>query len=439
MKNVKSSDEVVSLPLRRIDEHEWLAVPRTVPDRLLRWGSIIPYYALLLLFIFTQRSVFNLEAELGVFLAFVLVLWGLFTFLAVRVAPWTCLLGTVALLYLGQHTQSTFTFTAVVAVWLVGLGLAGSSSSIRFTLMIRSWRLQPNGTELVTRELLNRVSVQRGMGKRLKQAAVSLGILLLIKILLSFFIESEMSISALPATFTVEDLDLLVIPAIAAIFWIAVLFFQWAQEKIAGNVVLEIPVNAQNGPMIFARALNAVVQAEAQRPGCTCGAKARQKTDKSQHLLELDDACPVHGIEAVNSLTGAEFQRLATETWVWGVHAQDLPVRTGERIKIVGLHGWGSKPSVIGTPTPGADQEKPTHSGYRPWRTSEVFKRGNRRIRWSDRDDLGAKWLPMPEEEYPVIDHIRLDSVGLPGVAVRREGTRPRFETSPVSMAHQTR
>src|SRR5699024_10503525 len=106
---------------------------------------------------------------------------------------------------------------------------------------------------------------------------------------------------------------------------------------------------------------------------------------------------------------------------------------SGERIEIIGLHRWGSRPAVVGAPVPGTNPDVPTHSGYSPWRVREVFKRGSRTIRWRDANDNAydpnRRSAKVAEgAEFQVVDRIRLDAVGLRGMAVRREGTRPRFE-----------
>lgn len=435
MSKLQSNESMVSLPRYRVDAQEWAATPRSIPDRVLRWASILPYYALIGFFLATERSIFRVETEVDIFLVMGLIFWGLFSFLAVRVAPWTCLLGVLALMFFGDHSPLSSTLVTVIALWLVALGIVASVSGIRLTLQIRSWRQRSHGHVLVSKSLLKGTSMQRSTLKRISQAGITIAILLLAKAVVSFFKGAQMSLNALPSSATAKDLDMLAIPIIAVIFWIVVWLTQVLQEKIAGEVVLDIPVDPTTGPLLFGRAMNAVEYAQTQLPGCTCGAKEREQKDHAYAVLPLDDDCPVHGIEAINALSAIEFQRVAQQPWVWGENANALPVKRGERIEIIGLHGWGSSPRLLGTAIHEKAPNRPTHTGYSPWRAREMNKREARIIRWRDVIDSDPNWLSAEEKDSPVIDHIRLDSIGLPGYAVRTEGKHPRFETHPPSLA----
>lgn len=434
MSNLQGNESMVLLPRYRVDTQEWAAAPRSVPDRVLRWCSILPYYGLIGFFLATDGSVFRVDSEVDVFFVMALFLWGLFSFLAVRVAPWTCLLGVLALMAFGDNTPMGSTWIVVVAVWLTVLGLVASITGFRLTLLLRSWRLRSQDQVLASETLLKDTSVQRSTMKRIYQAAITIAILLLVKVLVSFFKDAKMDFSVLPSTASIEDLDMFAIPVIALIFWAVVWLMQLLQEKIVGEVVLEVPVDPTAGPLMFSRALNTVEYAQTQLPGCSCGAKEFEKKDRVYTVLPLDDECQVHGIDAVNALSAIEFQRFARQSWVWGENANTLPVRVGERIEIAGLHGWGSKPALLSASVNKQDPDRPTHTGYRPWRVREVLKRESRSIRWRDSIDNDPNWLSAKEESCLIIDHIRLDSVGLPGFAVRSEGTYPRFETQPASM-----
>ena len=141
--------------------------------------------------------------------------------------------------------------------------------------------------------------------------------------------------------------------------------------------------------------------------------------------------CCVHGLTAVNELDARGFLTAAAHPWVWGANAPALALPKGQRLLIVGLHGWGSRPSVPGVPVTAKDPENATHDGYRPGRTVEFTHRGTRGIRWRDEDDLAMHDPKEREAGAAPIDRLRLDAIRLRGTAVRACGVRPRFEADP--------
>lgn len=417
-------DAMVLLPRHVVSDEQWAAVPRTVPNRLLRWGSILPYYALIAWWIIADEPTEFVVA---------LIFWGFFTVFSARMTPWLALSGVCGLYLSADLDPLTTGLLVAGAAWFLGLGLGATLSGLRLSLAIRRWRLLAAGSVTVSRSLLAGPGTLITSRGRVEYFLVMIIALILFRFGAMFVRDRESTFRSLAETFTFADGGL-VIPLLAILFWLGVSLVAWIVERIAGDVVLQVPVDPTHGPLRLARVLKAVPRTEALRPGCTCGAKQSDTGGDMPQVLVLDDVCPIHGIDAVNALEPQEFLRVAHEPWVWGENAAALPVRANERLEIVGLYGWGSRPAVVSTPAPGKNAEAPTHTGYRPWRTAEVFHRANRKIRWRDLADSDPNFLAEKRADAPITDHIRLHGVGLPGYAVRSTGQRPRFETNPAPL-----
>ena len=430
-------DPTVLLPRYVVSEAEWSTVPRTVPDRLLRWGGSLPFLALLFAGFMFAGLGFAVDPALDAFLVFALVLVVLFAMVAGRFAPWVSLLGTGVLLAYGEN-NAPFSFALWTCFfWFLALGLIAGFTGARLSFLVRHWRGQAAGQVAVDRALLQSTRMQKRANGSAKSVAIALLVLVAAKAVVSFFTDAGRDVRAVAGTVKLDDLEPLFLPILGLGFWLFAALLRLVQERIAGDVVLDIPLDPAIGPLLFQRAIQAVDATEAQRAGCVCGGKKRSKPDGMPPVLDVDDQCPVHGIEAVNALGQREFLAVAAQPWVWGANAVMLPVPPHTRLPIIGLHGWGSRPAVLGTPARVKDSELASHTGYRPWRAAEVSNRTRRKIRWRDRSDI-SPGLPRTEAEgADVLDRIRLDPAGMPGFATRVAGARPRFE--PGSMPQPNR
>ncbi|EMQ97040.1 hypothetical protein [Paeniglutamicibacter gangotriensis] len=416
--------EAITLPRRTVSAEDWAAVARTVPDRLLRWGSILPYYVLLAVWIIIDSPPA---------LIVVLIFWGFFTVFSARLTPWLAATGTLALLVVADPEGWFLAVLWLGAAWFLGLGLVAGASGIRLALAVRRWRLHPDGPREVRRVMLKKTGALGKAGGRVRAFAVAALVFAVLQMAVVLVREPATELRELPGAITPGDSSVMV-PVLGLSFWLMSFLAAWIVERVAGDVVLDVPVAPAAGPLRLARVANSVPQAEARRAGCSCGAKDRATNGELPQVLELDDECPLHGIEAVNALEPGQFLRVAREPWVWGQNAALLPVAEHERMVIIGLHGWGSRPLVAEAPLPGKSPAAPTHTGYRPWRTAEVFNRSKRTIRWRDTKDSEVIPVdPLPGVEA-VRDSIQLDAAGIRGFAVRRNGVRPRFETQPAPL-----
>lgn len=427
----EQQDPMVALPRYVVSESEWAAVPRTVPDRLLRWGSLVPYYALLAIGLKSGLGT-GLDHEADPYVVGALLSWGFCTAVSARLTPWICLLGTAVLYFSQQQTALFAALWWAASLWLLLLGLAGGMSGMRLTMLVRSWRQQGSGQTMVSRALLRESSMHRRAGRFMRKFAGTLLALVLIKVVVSYFTSASRDLAAVPGTFGFEDLDHFVIPLLALCCWFLVGALHLAQVRIAGDVVLEIPLDPAIGPLVFQRAAQCVDLAEAQREGCSCGGKERSAPGGMPPVLALDDRCPVHGINAVNALGHREFLAVANEPWVWGANVAKLPVPAHARLSIVGLHAWESRPAVPGTPVRRDRKDAATHTGFRPWRAMEVLNRAGRTVRRRNLADCTPDSTAIGTTGVAVIDSIGLEPAGLPGYAVRVAGARPEFETGPM-------
>lgn len=423
----------VPLPRYVVSEAEWAAVPRTVPDRLLRWGGSLPLLAVLFVAFDSSGLGLAMNPELEIFAIVALVLTVPLAVLAGRIAPWLSLLATGFLLVYGQHDSMVFfVLLWVLFYWFLALGLVAGLSGAQFSRTIRQWRREAAGQVLVDGALLKRSRMQGRANSKLKAVFVTLMVLSGAKIVISFFTEAGRDIRALAGTAHLDDLESLLVPLVALGFWSLIVVFHLLRENLAGDVVLEIPLDPTIGPLVYQRAVQAVDSREAQREGCICGGKKRNQPAGMPSMLAVDDKCPLHGIEAVNALNQQEFLAVANRPWAWGVNAEKLPLPPLTKLTIVGLHGWGSRPVVIGTPARLKDSEAATHSGYRPWRAMEVFNRAKGKIRWRDLNDSSIGLPTTEPDDAEVLDRIELAAVGIQGHAVRIRGERPRLESGPV-------
>lgn len=431
-------EEPVSLPRYVVSETEWAAVPRTVPDRLLRWGGSLPLLVLLFVGFKFPGLGLELNPDLEIFAVVALVFTVPLAVLAGRAAPWFSLLATGFLLAYGRHDFPMFCVLSwVLFYWFLALGMAAGFSSARFSRVIRHWRREAAGQVCVDGELLKSSRMHRRAIATLKAAFTAVVVLLAAKTVISLFTEAGGDIRALAGTVQLDDFESVVVPLVALGFWSIVVVIRLVQEKISGDVVLEIPLDPKIGPLVYQRAVQGVDSLEAQHEGCSCGGKKRTQQVDMPPMLEVDDLCRVHGIEAVNALSQGEFLDIADKPWVWGANAAQLPWPEHSKLTIVGLHGWGSRPVVVGTPAQLKDSETATHSGYRPWRAREVLNRTKRTIRWRDVNDSSIGLPATGLNDVEVLDGIELRAAGMQGHAVRIRGQRPRLEGSPVPLSKQ--
>lgn len=433
----------LALPVYRVSDAEWASVPRTVPDWILRWGGYLPYLGLMAWCVVTwsgtrDNGTWRLELPndsnamfLGYF--FILVL-ALVAPGAGRVTPWLTFGCVGLLLALGTGDPATTAAAWICAGLLLALGLAGSLSGLRLTLAVRRWRLAAGGPVHVDEDLLRGTRAYRRQAKWLRRAGVVVlmtALYALIKTGVRLFTVAGGDVSRIGEAWDPGALEIAIMPLIGIAFWSTVSAAAWANTRIAGDVVLDVPLDPTIGPLSYARSGLVIPHARALVPGCDCGTDEQRAPDADPVLVPVDESCAVHGITAVNELDARGFLAVAAHPWVWGPNAPQLPLPQGERLLVVGLHGWGSRPGVPGVPVSAKDPENPTHDGYRPWRTVEFNHRGTRRIRWRDEADLAMPEPKEPEVGAEPIDRLRLDAIRLRGGAVRMRGVRPRFEADP--------
>lgn len=430
----------VSLPLYRVSEREWANAPRTLPDQLLRWGGSLIYLALMAWCVVSwsgnrangswRLAVPNEETGTVGFY-FPLLLMAIAAPAAGRLAPWMALPATGALLVLGSGDPAIDTAAWICAGALLVLGLAGSLSGLRLTLAVRRWRLAARGRIDIDPEQLR---ATRTYNRQVKWMRRAVGVVLftaiyaLLKTVVRFFTEAGADLARVREVLDPDALEYAYIPLFGILFWAAITIVAWAKTRIAGDVVLEVPLDPTIGPLGFARSAQAVPRSALLSPGCECGNEKHRRDNTDDGLVPVSETCPAHGIAAVNELTPHGFQAVAQNPWVWGANAPQLPVPEGARIQVLGLHGWGSRPTVPGVPVSVKDPEAPTHDGYRPWQAVEVWRRGARRIKWRDEIDLAMPAPKQPATEDPLIDTMRLDALRLRGNAMRVAGARPRFK-----------
>ncbi|GAA4380884.1 hypothetical protein GCM10023166_35350 [Paeniglutamicibacter cryotolerans] len=91
-------------------------------------------------------------------------------------------------------------------------------------------------------------------------------------------------------------------PLIGIVFWSTVSAAAWANTRIAGDVVLDVPLDPTIGPLSYARSGLVIPHAEALVTGCDCGTEDKREEAADPVLVPVDEACTVHGITAVNEL-----------------------------------------------------------------------------------------------------------------------------------------
>lgn len=433
----------ISLPFIRVPHAEWAGVPRTVPDQLLRWGASLPYLALMLWCVVSwsgvrpggswRLAVPNEDAGTMVFY-FPLLLLAVSAPAAGRLAPWFTFAGSTALVIIGSGNPRIDLVACLVAGAMLVLGLSGSLSGLRLTLAVRRWRLAASSHLDIDPVQLRATRAYHRQIKWIRRAA---GLVLitviyqLLKLIFKFFTVSGADFARISEAVDPHALEITYIPFFGILFWSMIAGASMLKAKIAGDVVLEVPLDPRIGPLDIARSALVIERAEASNAGCECGSDKQRVAENDTALIPVSESCPVHGIVAVNELAPRGFQGVAKNPWVWGANATELPVPQDTYLQILGLYGWGSLPSVPGVPVSAKDPEAPTHDGYRPWRSREPWRRNTRKIFWRDESDGALPTAKQSETETQRIDTVRLDAQRLPGAAIRYVDQRPWFAADP--------
>ncbi|MFJ5696594.1 hypothetical protein [Arthrobacter sp. NPDC093139] len=161
---------------------------------------------------------------------------------------------------------------------------------------------------------------------------------------------------------------------------------------------------------------NGIDPEEGDAPGCFCRSEAQRRDidgeeeEWSADSIPASDYCPVHGIDAVNSLDHDTFRSLARAAWLWDKSSM-LPSRETEppeaRTGLLAFagHAFGGIPvqrtgNVMEAASPSVDpaQELETaDAGVPQWAEPEF----------------------LPPHEHGVFDVVDLTPAGLPGIATR--------------------
>ncbi len=233
-------------------------------------GALVPYYGLLGLWICLGSPPVLLGA---------LAFWGFLTVFSSRLSPWLVLVGLSGL-FLAGPGDTLFTGALFIgASWCLSLALVAALTGIRLTLTVRRWRGQSAGPLTVSAGLL----AGTGTFAKARNKIFSPGGTLLVVAIIKLGIALT-SVTTIDPRNLVRTLDLeaasVMVPLLGLEFWLLASTVRWGLERIAGDVVLEVPVDPRIGPVAFARATNAVELADVGLGGCRCEKKARAKGGK---------------------------------------------------------------------------------------------------------------------------------------------------------------
>jgi hypothetical protein len=190
----------------------------------------------------------------------------------------------------------------------------------------------------------------------------------------------------------------------------------WAHRQVR-HIVWAVP--GVGGP-VWAPGLDpsfgdGIDQRDSETPGCSCRAEAQRRDidgeeDWSSGRIPANDYCPVHGIDAVNSLDHDTFRALARSPWLWDGSSMLPPLETDPPETVTGLlafagHAFGGIPvqrkaSVMDSAGPKvepAEELKTTDAVVPQWVEPEF----------------------LPPDERGVLDVVDLTPGGLPGTAKR--------------------
>jgi hypothetical protein len=158
-----------------------------------------------------------------------------------------------------------------------------------------------------------------------------------------------------------------------------------------------------------------VDQKDSEAPGCSCRAEAERhdidgEEDWRTGRIPADDYCPVHGIDAVNSLDHGTFRALARTPWLWDGSSQVPSLQTDPPETATGLlafagHAFGGIPverngsmmDSLSPRTAPAQELNTIDAGIPQWVEPEF----------------------LPPNERGILDIVDLAPAGLPGTARR--------------------
>ncbi|MGP9605465.1 hypothetical protein ACT3UA_00755 [Glutamicibacter sp. 363] len=409
------------VPFYSVSEEEWRSIPRDIPNVMVLLASWLPLIALnvyLFRFAYPDRE----ELELGGLLTFsviaacIAVMWA-----ACRIAPWLALTATAALYLILQPEGVPQLVLLGCGAFFGLLALTGLCNQLRFIARLRRWRALSSSTVEIPPEQRARLHAYRQLPKSLWYLALGSMIYPMLKLAWQFFTDAKQVFNALDR----DRIDSLVIGVAALALCLVVVLVRFIEQQLAGNLALEIPLARGYGPLSFT-AVGKVVPAEPlPGGGCDCTNPDREsKTLEYEQFVECLDSCRVHGIAAVNSLSPAEFLRVADQPWVWGEHVNDALVRGGDRMVIAGLSGWDSIPVRLEVRTVFA-QGRQAAANYLPRRAAEPRKRATRGLRWRDGADSTIEVERFNPDTMPEFERISLAGAGIDGYAVRVRSRRP--------------
>jgi len=410
--------------LKQVTREEWAAVPRTIPNFWVAAGTWIPM-GIILFLIHDQLIALALVAD---------GLWGLVSLSTIafaialifgsgRQAPWLGL-GITGIIYYFQPHHSTIQTFMMVALGYYGLlSILVAASDARFKSLLRSWRREATGS-------LTLASAERrcfGVTKYMSPVAWNLALGALaypaVRLAWEYFSTETSSLSDLDAGFR---FDLLAAMALLAVcFLLSIL--RWIGSRSVGIFALEIPVDAQIGPTPL-RVLGQAILIEQETWKCGCRDSEKNESKKpfvDPRFIFASDFCQVHGIEAVNKLSHSEFLQIAQQPWVYGRNLTGkILYGTRQRMNIVGLTGWGSRPVAVRSPWLYGGGEQASDY-YAPLAAREPLNRSKRVLKVIDPADNTLAAESLQENTREEIDRISLRSVGIDAEAVRVQGARP--------------
>jgi hypothetical protein len=154
---------------------------------------------------------------------------------------------------------------------------------------------------------------------------------------------------------------------------------------------------------------------DSETPGCSCRAEAQRRDidgeeDWSTGTIPADDYCPVHGIDAVNSLDHDTFRALARAAWLWDRSSmlpsnETDPPETAAGLLAFAGHAFGGIP--VQRNGSGMDAAGPRVEPAEELKTTDAVV-----PQWAEAEFL-------PPHERGILDNVDLTAAGLPGIATR--------------------
>lgn len=411
------------VPFRAISETEWSAVPKSVPQVYLTVGVWLPLLALMGYLIKLAPQPLRVEdwgdiLTFSFFVGTIAVIWA-----ADRLAPWIAGGLTGWLYYLISPTGIEQYVMFVALGYFVILGLVGLIGQLRFMNLLKSWRANASGTVDLAGQANPRLGIRAQLPATLWSMVLSSVAIPLAKLIWQYLTSAKQDFAALD----LEKIHEAGTGMIAVLLCLILASFKWVEKRFVGETALEIPIASQSGPLSY-KAIGVALPLGASLPEeCICAEdRANHKQDEfnyAEYLIVLDQ-CPVHGIQAVNSLSARQFMDIADQPWVYGKNINQRLVPAGKRMVVVGLYGWGAHPLRVTVPY-SLRSTRLADESLLPGRAREPLRRDRRKITWVNPKDSEQINQDFDAKTMTVIDQLNLMPMGLNTYAVRVRDHRP--------------